>query len=987
MHPTVTVLIEVTDENDAWVDITPDVRLTSATFMSQANGVPGTCSFSIKDPALNPQVSSTFPDIGARIRLKIDGSVEWYGFVMTRIYEYAFPVEDTTDYRKRTRFLVINGQDLNILFSRRYVFDQVDPTMEIPLYPQGTNDQTIITSILADYVDLSGYGLDLASGLTNVGTPALHEEFKAAAIGWSLGQVFTNVSQNLGAIFYIDPDKVLRWVDDETVSAPATLSDQPGVSEVGYRELRVNHSASEMCNDMTVRGAGVGSPKMVVSRNEDATSIARHGRWQFAELHNDMYKQTTADLRSSSYVDGSPQNRRGHKNPRDTVGCTIYEAGFHVGMVTTVESLAHGWSRAVPIRQVTITFPTHEHARFDLVLSFEIDIGLMYADWPGPPGKKPLPWGEDITCVGGGGGGGGGGTPQTLYGFLIPPHRHERDEILWEIAGRYVYNEYDQSDWWPAYWYDWTNEWYDPETYGEAPTQIFECPLSHDAGWPAVDITFPMTGIFATDSDGDDVPDELDTSTDCSYDTFFRSVDRTGGELVANPWLGVDEAQYVSDDSGNWGIIDSGGSWSQSGVAADLMQGIYGGNAVMRAQIPTTPEAWVFGPNLEGLAPYTSADYMIQWRFRGDVWVEYTLGDPVPTPTFWAMGHLIKEVPVTNLAVVAGSIAGVPTDIRTGDPSNDWRYTRIRISNDGTDTLWQCRSWLAGSAEPSTWDDENDYYTGLEGPSMVVSFASSGWQTTTVSGGGTPIVASPEPDDPHYGQFEIASFALVDGDCGGGGGACTFTTTFPYVAGSLKASQDGVNLPSLTETGDGRTFTISGVTGTIEITYLRSDAYIGDDEGTYTDPGGPGTYDGGGSGEWQWPCEGYITQEYGCTGFSWEPPRGTCAHFHDGIDIANVSGTPLYAPAAGTINFVGWNPYDIGNDPAYIVVLDIPGGYQVGMAHLLPIAKVYAGQSIDKGQLIGYMGNTGKSTGSHLHFEARYGGNDFDPRVKLEGNP
>ncbi len=38
-----------------------------------------------------------------------------------------------------------------------------------------------------------------------------------------------------------------------------------------------------------------------------------------------------------------------------------------------------------------------------------------------------------------------------------------------------------------------------------------------------------------------------------------------------------------------------------------------------------------------------------------------------------------------------------------------------------------------------------------------------------------------------------------------------------------------------------------------------------------------------------------MTQEFGCTGFYLEPPRGSCAHFHDGIDIANGSGTPIHA--------------------------------------------------------------------------------------------
>ena len=970
-------------------DVTDLISFRDATFTSLADGRPGQCRLRIKDPALVPNLSPTFPDIGDEIICTINGTRAWGGWVMSRNYEYAFPVEDTVnDYRSKTRWVSIVGSDWNLLFSRRYVFDEANPTTEIPEYAANTQDNTVIADIVANYLDLSGTGVDAASGVTNVGSPGQYEQFRIAAIGDSWGSVMSRICLNLGSIFYIDPDKVLRYVDDETATAPAGLSDKPGVGQIGYRLMTIEQSAEVLCNDMFVRGTGVGSPEMAVARVQDSASISRHGRFQYAELHSDMYKQETVNKRANTYISGSPQNKRGHKNPIDRVRCTIVnEHGFRVGQVVEFESQVHGWDDNIPIRELTFTFPTPTDVVYELALNHEIDPGLQFADWPGPPGKKHLPWGEDLMCSGGGGGGGGGGTPQTLYGFLIPPHRHEYPEYLWGITGRYTYNEYDQSYWWPARWYDWTNEYLDPETYGEPVTTIWECPwwITHGAQ-PAVDIAFPMTLGAAVDSDGDDTPDMLDAFTDCTYDTFSRSVNRTGGELVDNPWMGVDEAQWVNDDSGAWGTMDSGGSWAQSpNEVADVMQGIYDGAAVLRAQVGSTPEAWAFSANLEGAATGESAEYLIQWRFRGDLWVEYTSGDPAPTPTFWAMGHPVKEVPVSNLTVVSGSIGGVATDIRTGDPTNAWYYSRIQISNDGVDTRWKSRTWLATSAEPGTWDYDLDYYTDLEGPSLFVSFASSGWQTTTVGGSGTPVPVTPLPDDPHYGQFEIGSVAIVNGDCGAGG-ACTYTTSYPFISGTLKASFGNEPL-TVTETG-GQTFTVDPDFGsTIEVTYVRSDAYEGDDEGVYTDPGGPGSYSGGGSGEWQWPCEGYITQEYGCTGFSWEPPRGSCAHFHDGIDIANVSGTPLYAPAAGVINFIGWNPYDIGNDPAYIVVIDVPGGYQIGMAHLLPIKKVYAGQGVSKGQLVGYMGNTGKSTGSHVHFEARYNGADFNPRVKLQGEP
>lgn len=139
---------------------------------------------------------------------------------------------------------------------------------------------------------------------------------------------------------------------------------------------------------------------------------------------------------------------------------------------------------------------------------------------------------------------------------------------------------------------------------------------------------------------------------------------------------------------------------------------------------------------------------------------------------------------------------------------------------------------------------------------------------------------------------------------------------------------------------------------------------------------------GSGSGDLMWPARGYITQEYGCTGFSWEPPRGGCAHFHDGIDIAGPSGTPIRAAAAGVIAFVGWNTYS-SYDPAFIVVMGHANGLETFYGHLLPRYAVKAGQYVRKGQVIGYMGNTGYSTGTHLHWEVIRNGVQVNPRAYL----
>lgn len=98
-------------------------------------------------------------------------------------------------------------------------------------------------------------------------------------------------------------------------------------------------------------------------------------------------------------------------------------------------------------------------------------------------------------------------------------------------------------------------------------------------------------------------------------------------------------------------------------------------------------------------------------------------------------------------------------------------------------------------------------------------------------------------------------------------------------------------------------------------------------------------------------------------------------HGHNGKDLAAAIGTPVHAAAAGKVivskNDGGWN----GGYGNYIVISH-PNGMQTLYAHLQKTA-VSAGSTVTQGQTIGYVGNTGKSTGSHLHVEVRGGVNPF----------
>jgi murein DD-endopeptidase MepM/ murein hydrolase activator NlpD len=101
------------------------------------------------------------------------------------------------------------------------------------------------------------------------------------------------------------------------------------------------------------------------------------------------------------------------------------------------------------------------------------------------------------------------------------------------------------------------------------------------------------------------------------------------------------------------------------------------------------------------------------------------------------------------------------------------------------------------------------------------------------------------------------------------------------------------------------------------------------------------------------------------------------ARKHEGIDLAAPRGTPVYAPADGTVERASWFS-SYGN----FIEIDHGGSMETRYGHLSGYA-VAAGDHVTKGQLIGYVGTTGRSTGPHLHYEVRVGGAAVDPTPYL----
>jgi murein DD-endopeptidase MepM/ murein hydrolase activator NlpD len=119
-----------------------------------------------------------------------------------------------------------------------------------------------------------------------------------------------------------------------------------------------------------------------------------------------------------------------------------------------------------------------------------------------------------------------------------------------------------------------------------------------------------------------------------------------------------------------------------------------------------------------------------------------------------------------------------------------------------------------------------------------------------------------------------------------------------------------------------------------------------------------------------------VTQPYGCTGVAFEPPRGDCAHFHFGIDLAAPAGTPVTAVLAGQAEV--FPPAGYSGGYGLHVVVHHGDGVDTMYAHLQDVT-IFSGQVVPGGTMLGHEGSTGLSTGPHLHFEVREAGIAVDP--------
>ncbi|MCV3384949.1 M23 family metallopeptidase [Campylobacter lari] len=129
---------------------------------------------------------------------------------------------------------------------------------------------------------------------------------------------------------------------------------------------------------------------------------------------------------------------------------------------------------------------------------------------------------------------------------------------------------------------------------------------------------------------------------------------------------------------------------------------------------------------------------------------------------------------------------------------------------------------------------------------------------------------------------------------------------------------------------------------------------------------------------------GHVIEDNGVTGnFGWRHhPILNKKEFHPGIDLRAALNTPIYAPANGVVEYAAYS----NNGYGYSVILIHNFGFKTVYAHMMRKDVVKAGQFVKKGDLLGYTGNTGLSTGPHLHYEVRFINKLLDPKIFIDLN-
>jgi hypothetical protein len=427
-------------------------------FESSAYAAPGTFQITLQDP------KRTLSFVGGEyVQVVIDGTPVYAGYVL-EVTRSTWLEDSLGSQAVSGRRWDLAGTDLNILFDKLFTYNHSNPAIfpdgggRYPggVLPVGTHDIDAIKASLADTdINLIKPTIDITRRISDNGdlipVPPKGQlmtagtSFRAFMTQWSaeISAVISDAGDDLGTtgsmIFYINPQAQLVYQRRDNVGAPFAVNDDPNLGGVQVRGLQFTTDISAIKNDVLLFGTNIfpppndpnqpASPSQLVFRhNSLSASIAKYGRFQYAEVINPE-TLAPADLQARSskllFQQGTPAERA-------TFDCFV--PGLYPGQLVTIASTPWNYERVVPIRNLTLSFPTptlavwHVECGFDTLDPWGLIMALRRPAQRGfvpprfqtitltpgqtPPAVDPYTFVEEIPKSL------GGGRYQTSYAYI-----------------------------------------------------------------------------------------------------------------------------------------------------------------------------------------------------------------------------------------------------------------------------------------------------------------------------------------------------------------------------------------------------------------------------------------------------------------------------------------------------------------------------------------------------------------------------------------
>jgi len=392
-------------------NITSSVLPGSCRFGGQLNGIPDTFEFTVKD--VNHSMGFV---TGRQVGLTVDGVKLYGGYVFQVSRTYPFAAMNTANPDTTARYWKVRGVDYNVLFDKRVLRNPANYLTQIPNFSNSTMDGALIRQMWSDYIDTPA-GFDTDTFVDDIAPPYELDTDTGAWLtqGSKARAQMEDFAAFNGPVWYFDADRNLHWHAIEDTVMRWGFSDQPNHNvitaspasyqgaTIGPREIEATESGDHMVDDALIWGGSpLGSTSGVVfAREQDATQITDHGRWQLAELHFGELGygiQAGVDERANVIVNGSPgavgaDQQRGLKYPQwqykfawfahDVPLLSGVPDHIRPGYLATIELKVFGPSgspliQLLPLRNVTITIPSLDptgkgYVRFDGLFGLQLD--------------------------------------------------------------------------------------------------------------------------------------------------------------------------------------------------------------------------------------------------------------------------------------------------------------------------------------------------------------------------------------------------------------------------------------------------------------------------------------------------------------------------------------------------------------------------------------------------------------------------------------